>query len=238
MSDIQLSERPSADVERLAEAAREALTDSMVERLTTTSANAMEVVDRLNDPGTSDAIHALIDRVTELHKGGGLDALFDLLRVINGAREAATDSMVERLVTTSGNALQVLDHLNDEDTGAAIEQTVHRLTELHKAGAIDTLFDTVLLLHAARSAATDSIIERLFASFEQMLNTVGTEALGLLAENACHALCEAAEESEQVPAKGGLFTVLSLMAQPQTQRSLLFLLNFGEKLRQRTSAAR
>ena len=47
MNDTKLSERPSADVERLAEAAREALTDSMVERLTTTSANAMEVVDRL-----------------------------------------------------------------------------------------------------------------------------------------------------------------------------------------------
>ncbi len=238
MNDTKLSERPSADVERLAEAAREALTDSMVERLTTTSANAMEVVDRLSDPVTSDAVHALIDRVTELHKGGGLEALFDMLRLVNGAREAATDQMVERMTVTAGNALQLLDQLNNEDTGAAIEHTVHRFTELHKAGAIDTLFDTVMLLHAARSATTDSIIERLFASFEQMLNTVGTEALGLLAENACHALCEAAEESEQVPAKGGLFSVLSLLTQPQTQRSLLFLLNFGEKLRQRTSAAR
>ncbi|MDE2352495.1 MAG: hypothetical protein KGL66_11430, partial [Alphaproteobacteria bacterium] len=139
MSDTELSERRSADVVRLAEAAREALTDSMVERLTTTSANAMEVVDRLNDPGTSEAIHALIDRVTELHKGGGLDALFDLLRLVNGAREAATDSMVERLTVTTGNALQLLDHLNNEDTSSAIEQTVHRFTELHKAGAVDTL---------------------------------------------------------------------------------------------------
>lgn len=170
MSDTRLSNQPVNEVERLAQAAREALTDSMVERLAVTGANALELVDRLNDEGTSEAVHALIDR----------------------------------------------------------------LTELHKVGALDTLFDTVMLLHAARSASTDTIVERLFTFVEQMITTVGNEAMGTLADNTRQALDEAAAETARTTPRGGIFATLSLLARPEAQQTLAFLLRFGEKLQQRT----
>jgi uncharacterized protein YjgD (DUF1641 family) len=171
MSDVRLSNQPPNEIERLAQAAREALTDAMVERLAVTGANALELVDRLNDPGTNEAMHVLIDRVTELHK----------------------------------------------------------------VGALATLFDTVMLLHAARNASTDSIVERLFTFVEQMINTVGNEAMGTLADNTRQALDEAAEETARTAPRGGILATLSLLSRPEAQRSLMFLLRFGEKLQQRTA---
>jgi len=158
----------------------------------------------------------------------------EMARLTLAAREALTDSMVERLAVTGANALELLDRLNDERTSAAVHALIDRLTELHKVGALDTLCDTVMLLHAARNASTDNIVERLFAFFEQMINTVGNEAMGTVADNARQALDEAAAEAAAQTPRGGLFATLSLLSKPEAQRSLSFLLSFGEKLQQRT----
>ena len=86
-----------ADVVRLVQAAGEAMTDNMVERLAITSANALEVVDRLNDEDTRDAVMSVIDKITDLHRSGALETLFDTVNLLHGARSALTDNMVERL---------------------------------------------------------------------------------------------------------------------------------------------
>ena len=93
MSDTQ----SKADVVRMAQAAQEALTDTMVERLSITGANAMEVVDRLNDEETRDAVMSLIDMITDLHRIGALQTLFEAVTTLHGARSALTDNMIERL---------------------------------------------------------------------------------------------------------------------------------------------
>jgi uncharacterized protein YjgD (DUF1641 family) len=158
-------------------------------------------------------------------------------RLVQATREALTDSMVERLAITFANAAEVVDRLNDEHVREAVQAAVDRLTELHKVGALDTLFDTVMLLHAARNASTDNIVERLFGFVEQMINTVGNEAMGTLADNARQSLDEAAEESARTRPRGGILATLSLLARPEWQRSLMFLLSFGEKLQRRTASA-
>jgi uncharacterized protein YjgD (DUF1641 family) len=155
-------------------------------------------------------------------------------RLVQATREALTDSMVERLAVTGANALELVDRLNDERTSEAIHALIDRVTELHKVGALDTLFDTVMLLHAARNASTDNIVERLFTFVEQMINTVGNEAMGRLADNTRQALDEAAEETARAAPKGGILATLSLLARPEAQQSLAFLLRFGEKLQRRT----
>ena len=155
-------------------------------------------------------------------------------RLVQATREALTDSMVERLAVTGANALELVDRLNDERTSEAIHALIDRVTELHKLGALDTLFDTVMLLHAARNASTDNIVERLFTFVEQMINTVGNEAMGRLADNTRQALDEAAEETARAAPKGGILATLSLLARPEAQQSLTFLLRFGEKLQRRT----
>lgn len=161
----------------------------------------------------------------------------EMARLTLAIREALTDSMVERLAITGGSAFELVDRLNDEQTSEAVHGLLDRLTELHKVGALDTLFELVLLMHAARNASTDNIVERMFMFFEQMINTVGNEAMGTLAENTREALEEAAEETARKPAKGGMLATVSMLSKPEAQKSLAFLLAFSEKLQQRAANA-
>ena len=161
----------------------------------------------------------------------------ELARLTLAAREALTDNMVERLAVTGANALELIDRLNDESTSAALHTLIDRLTELHKVGALDTLCDTLMLVHAARNALTDNMVERLFTFFEQMINTVGNEAMGELAQNTRLAFEAAAEETARTEPRGGLFTMLTMLSKPEAQRSLAFLLAFGEKLQRGVTGA-
>ena len=84
----------------LGKAAGSALNDGMVERLASTAAGGLELLDRLNDPDTKAAVHRLIDGVTSLHASGGMDTLFEMATVVHAVRSAASDEMVERLYYT------------------------------------------------------------------------------------------------------------------------------------------
>ena len=162
--------------------------------------------------------------------------LGEMERLTLAAREALTDGMVERLASLGGNGLELLDRLNDPTTNAAVHSLIDRLTELHKVGAIDTVCDLALTVHAVRNALTDNMVERLFMFAESMINTVGNEAMGELAENARMALEDAAHETAKGPApKGGVMSTLSLLSKPETQRSLSFLLAFSSKLQGRAA---
>jgi uncharacterized protein YjgD (DUF1641 family) len=164
--------------------------------------------------------------------------LGEIERLTLAAREALTDNMVERLAMLGGNAMELLDRLNDPATSDAVHKMVDRLTELNKVGALDTVCDLAMTLHAVRNALTDNMVERLFMFAESMINTVGNEAMGELAENARLALEEAAQEGAQAaPPKGGVMATLSLLSKPETQRSLAFLLAFSAKLQRRSGGA-
>ncbi|HED14710.1 MAG TPA: hypothetical protein ENI62_13830 [Gammaproteobacteria bacterium] len=151
------------------------------------------------------------------------------LRLVKAASEALTDGMVERMATTGSNALEVLDRLNDEDTRDAVMHIIDRLTELHRSGATDTLFDVVALLHAGRSALTDNMVERLVVWAETMVSNVANEHLAEFAGEACGAIHEAAEETAQVKC-GGLMSTISLLGKPETQQALRFMLAFAGKM--------
>jgi len=154
----------------------------------------------------------------------------EMARLLLALREALTDSMVERLATTAGVALEVVDRLNEEETRDAVHSIFDRLTEFHSIGALDTLFESVLLLHAVRSAATDSIVERLFGFIEQAANTFGSEAMLQCADDVLGSLEQAAQETDNTPAKGGLLSTISLLSKPESQQTIEFLLKFGAAL--------
>jgi uncharacterized protein YjgD (DUF1641 family) len=156
-------------------------------------------------------------------------------RLTLAMREALTDQMVERMTTMGANALELLDRMNEPETREAVHSLIDRLAELHKVGALDTACDAILALHAARSALTDNMVERLFMFMESMINTVGNEAMGELAENTRLALDEAADEAKQAAPRGGLMAAVSLLSKPETQRSLTFLLAFAENLQKQTA---
>jgi uncharacterized protein YjgD (DUF1641 family) len=54
--------------------------------------------------------------------------------------------------------------------------------------------------------------------------------MGELAQNTRVAFEAAVEETAQVKSRGGLLAMLALLSKPEAQRSLAFLLAFGEKL--------
>lgn len=158
----------------------------------------------------------------------------EMARLNLAAREALTDGMVERLAMMGGNGLELLDRLNDPDTREAVHTLIDRLTELHKVGALNTVCELALTAHAVRNALTDSMVERLFAFMESMINTVGNEAMGELAENTRLAFEEAAQETAQAKPGGGIMGMMSMLSKPETQKSLAFLLAFSNKLQSRS----
>jgi uncharacterized protein YjgD (DUF1641 family) len=103
-------------------AAANALTDSMVERLATTLSNSLELADRLNQPETREAVDALLDGLTTLHRTGGLTNLFELLHVLAAARNAATDSMIER-------GAMLVEHLVSNMANEEVADLAHQTQE-------------------------------------------------------------------------------------------------------------
>lgn len=156
----------------------------------------------------------------------------ELTRLMTAAQDALTDSMVERMSTTAGNALEIVDRLNDELTRDAIHTIIDQVTELHRNGGLQTLFEVVALVHAARNAATDSIVERLFAFTEYMLSNVATEEMAELLDNVRCSLNEAAKESQEESA-GGVLKTMRMLSTPEAQATIRMMLLFGEKFQAR-----
>lgn len=88
---------PFSAIETIGDAAAAALTDGMVERLATTISTGLEILDRVNDPDTRAALHRLIDGLTTLNATGALDTAFEAAAVMQAARAAVTDDMIERI---------------------------------------------------------------------------------------------------------------------------------------------
>lgn len=158
------------------------------------------------------------------------DTKEEALRLVQAASEAMTDGMVERMATTGGNALEVLDRLNDEDTKDAVINVVERLTELNRSGALDTLFDLVVLMHGARSALTDNMVERLVVWAETMITNVANEDLAQFAGETVDAMHEAAVETSHSKSAGGLMSTVAMLSKPETQQAMKFLMNFACKM--------
>jgi uncharacterized protein YjgD (DUF1641 family) len=108
---------------------------------------------------------------------------------------------------------------------------IDKVTDLHRIGALDTLFDTLTLLHAARSALTDNMVERLFVFVEHMINNMATEEVAVMAHNARVAMDEAVDELRSHPSPGGgILSTVRMLGNPQSQKALQFLLAFACKL--------
>ena len=158
------------------------------------------------------------------------DTKEDTMRLVQAATDAMTDGMVERMATTGGNALEVLDRLNDEDTKDAVINVIDRLTELNRAGALDTLFDVVVLMHGARSALTDNMVERLVIWAETMVSNVANEHLAEFAGETVDAMHDAAVETASSKSSGGLMSTVAMLSKPETQQAMKFLMNFACKM--------
>jgi uncharacterized protein YjgD (DUF1641 family) len=154
----------------------------------------------------------------------------EMQRLFGVVSDALTDGMVERAATTYGSLLEVVDHIAEPDTLAAIHTVLDELTTLHRTGGLTSLFEMVHFMNAMRNATTDGIVERGALFVEHMVNNLATEDIANLASNATEAMQEAAEETAATRHSGGLFSTLGMLSKPETQASLAFLLSFAHKL--------
>lgn len=124
------------ELERVASAGRDALTDEMVGRLSATVAEAMDLLDQVNRSGVAKALPA----VTQLVENGDLDRLVALARTYGAAQDAMTDEMVIRMAETAGATFSLMDRLNR----AGVDRLVgglERLTASRTPERLNTLAD-------------------------------------------------------------------------------------------------
>ncbi len=96
------------EVERLAAAARDSLTDEMVTRLSATAAEGIDLLDRVNRSGVGKVLPAL----SQLVENGDLERLVALARTYAAMQDSLTDEMITRIAVTIGDSLSHMDRLN------------------------------------------------------------------------------------------------------------------------------
>lgn len=133
-----MSAPDSIEIERLTEAARDALTDEMVGRLTSAVGGGLTLIDQVDRAGLGKAIPA----IAEMVNNGDLERLVHLARVYGSAQDALTDEMVGRLAETVGEGLSLLDRFS---RGGAL-RLVEMLERLEASGALERTAKVVPLL--------------------------------------------------------------------------------------------
>ena len=147
-----MSAPDSMEIERVIEAAKDALTDEMVGRLTAAVGGGLTLIDQVDRAGLGKAIPA----IAEMVNNGDLERLVHLARVYGSAQDALTDEMVGRLAETLGEGLSLLDRFS---RGGAL-RIVEMLERLEASGALERTAKVIPLL-----------VDRL-GMLEDMLNCV------------------------------------------------------------------
>jgi uncharacterized protein YjgD (DUF1641 family) len=141
------------ELERVIAAARDALTDEMVSRLSATAADGIDLLDQINRSGVGKALPAL----AQLVANGDLERLVALARTYGAAQDAMTDEMVSRMAETMGASLSLMDRLNR----AGVDRLVGMLERLASSGALERL-DTL----ADRLGAGLDLLERVVGAID------------------------------------------------------------------------
>jgi len=191
------NEAVSTDVEvqRVIEAARDALTDEMVGRLTEAVGEGLSLLDQINRSGLEKALPSIARMVRD----GDLERLVQLARVYGSAEDALSDEMIGRLAETMAEGLSLMDRLSR----GGVLRLVEMLEKMQASGALERIAVTL-----------PKLMERLDA-----------------VEHVLGSLEAAVEETSRLPAPtGGLGGTWQVLRDPQAQRSLQLLQNFGKHL--------
>jgi uncharacterized protein YjgD (DUF1641 family) len=141
------------ELERLAAAARDSLTDEMVGRVSATAAEGLDLLDQVNRSGVAKALPA----VAQLVANGDLDRLVALARTYGAAQDSLTDEMVSRIAETMGASISLMDRLNR----AGVDRLVGVLERLAATGALERME-----LLADRLGAALDIPERVIGALD------------------------------------------------------------------------
>lgn len=257
MNDVVKGNGPvDVEVERVVAAARDALTDEMVGRLSATAADAMDMIDQVQRSGLAKAIPQLARLVND----GDLERLANLARVYAASQDALTDEMVTRLTDAVGGGLALIDQVQR----AGLERAIPAVVELVDSGDLQRLVKLARLYSSAEDALTEEMVgrlaetigsgmslldrlsrgggERIVAMLERLESSGGLEKMAntlprlLERLDQVHTMLEciehAATESARAPqSTGGVGPLWRTMRDPETQDTLNFLMLLGKQLR-------
>lgn len=123
------------EVQRVVEAARDALTDEMVGRLTEAVGEGLSLLDQINRSGLEKALPSIARMVRD----GDLERLVQLARVYGSAEDALSDEMIGRLAETMAEGLSLMDRLS---RGGAL-RLVEMLERMQASGALERIAVTL-----------------------------------------------------------------------------------------------
>jgi uncharacterized protein YjgD (DUF1641 family) len=244
------------ELNRVAEAAQDALTDETVARLAAALSDGLGLIDQINRAELSRAIPALARMVNN----GDLDRLVALARVYASAEDALTDEMVGRLTDTVGSGLSLLDRVSR----SGIEKALPVLSRLVLDGDLERLVALARVYASAEDALSDEMVGRIAETVAEGMSLVdrlsrggavqivemlermqATGALERVAsilpklldrldhiDRMLSGLEAAATEAQQVAMpKGGIGSLWQMARDPETQQSLQFLIAFARQIR-------
>lgn len=129
-SETKIADTPG-ELAHFIQAAQDSVTDDMVARLVESSAQALDLLDRLNRSGIDRALPV----VARLVENGDLDRVANYARLLAAAEDSLTDDMVGRIAEMGAEALMVVDRLNR----SGVSKLVDILDKLNQSGALDRL---------------------------------------------------------------------------------------------------
>jgi hypothetical protein len=257
MSAIANQPNPTdVELQRVVEAARDALTDEMVTRFAATASDAVELIDQVNRSGLAKSIPVLAEMVNN----GDLLRLAQLARVYTSAEDALTDEMVGRLSEAVGEGLGLLDRIHR----SGLDRALPTIARMVQDGDLERLAQLARVYSSAEDALTDEMVGRLAETVGEGLSLIDRvsrggagrlvemmermEATGALAriaetlpklaermdmvESLLGCLEKAVADSAKAPrAKGGLGGLWQVVRDGETQDSLNFLLTFSKQIR-------
>ena len=245
------------DVERIVNAAHDALTDEMVTRLAGMWGETVTMIDQANRAGIGRALPA----IARLVENGDLERIIQLARLMSSAQDALTDEMVTRLAGMWSETVTMIDQANR----AGLARALPAIARLVENGDLDRISQLARVYSSAQDALTDEMVgrmaetignglllldrvnrggaesvvgmleslnasgalERLSATLPQLLERLTMVQQLLQAVDDASAASRAAQASP-----GGLGGLWHLMRDPEAQDTLRFLLDVGKKLRQ------
>jgi uncharacterized protein YjgD (DUF1641 family) len=123
------------EVQRVIEAARDAVTDEMVGRLSEAVSEGVSLLDHVNRSGLEKALPSIARMVRD----GDLERLVQLARVYGSAEDALSDEMIGRLAETAAEGLSLMDRLS---RGGAL-RLVEMLERMQASGALERIAVTL-----------------------------------------------------------------------------------------------
>src|SRR5450759_3951867 len=201
------------EIEGVATAARDAMTEDIIGRVAGTAAEALDLVDQVNRSGLARAIPLLAQMVDN----GDLQRVVSLGRIYGSAEDALTEEMVGRIADAAGGGLSLLDQVHR----SGLEKALPTLTRLVADGDIERLAQLARVYGAAQDAMSEEIVGRLAEAASEGLSLL--DRLGARLE----CLETAAKQAETERTEGGVVSMWRMLTDARTQETMRFMLALG-----------